>query len=204
MWKWLARLFGRDPETPPAGDEPPPWALDLLERIEGRLDDLPGEAPPWAEELKDLLQKTARGQGKSALRLEEIERKIEGGFLDLRQVLAAQAPARPPEELRYDDLLDALDLLEEARVSLAGTHPSAAAGLLGVIGRLHQHLGQSGLTRCAPLHEPADGTAFRVVGTEERADLPEGAVTRVVRAAVRRGGRLVRQGEVLTTRSPSP
>ncbi len=207
VWTWLRRLFKRKsketpPETPPrwaielgeqlSGDDPPPWAVELGEQIGN------GTPPTWGSELTELVQRAARAQGKSALRLEELERKLEGGFADLRHL--TQAAARPAEHLRWDDVLDAMDLLEEASAALQATHPSVAQGLGGVQLRLVRHLSAAGLVRLTPLHAPPDGTQVRIVGTEEQPDLPEGVVTRVVRAAVKRGDQLVREGEVLTNR----
>lgn len=210
VWTWLCRLFGKK-TAPTSVDQTPAWAIELCEQLGGSApppwaaalaDQLKQPTPPpWATELADLVQRSARSQSKTALRLEEIERKLEGGFLDLHK--ATQALARPPTDLRWDEVLDALDLLEEARSSVAATSPAVAQGLAGVQARLLRHLSASGLVRHANLHEPADGTLFRVVGTEVRDDLPDGVVTRVIRAAVRRGDQLIREGEVLTNRKPS-
>jgi hypothetical protein len=46
-----------------------------------------------------------------------------------------------------------------------------------------------------------DGRHFRVVGVQPQPGDPEGLIARVVRAAVLQGEQVVREGEVLVTRS---
>jgi molecular chaperone GrpE (heat shock protein) len=137
-----------------------------------------------------------------ALQVEDLERKLEGGFAELRSALLSQkgagtgahAGAAPP----WDELLDALDLLDEA-VRLAD--PALAPGLMGVVARLGSFLSHAGLTRLVPLGQPPDGRLFRVVGTESHSSLAEGSIARVVRAAVLRGEHLLREGEAITVRN---
>lgn len=186
MFAWLKKLFRR---SPPPDEAPPPWAQELLEEFD------PDRKPPWAEELGEAVQRAARAQGKTGLRLEQIEQKLDDGLGEIKQQLGVLVPAT-----RWDDLLDAMDLLEEARRGLEFDEPEVAAGLGGVLTRLEKHLGQSGLTRHSDRHQSPDGRRFRVVGTEEDHNLPDGVVTRVVRAAVTRGDKLVREGAVLTNR----
>ncbi|MDC0713145.1 nucleotide exchange factor GrpE [Stigmatella sp. ncwal1] len=154
--------------------------------------------------LLDAVQKSSRAHARLTLQVEDLERKLEGGLSEMRgtlQSLKATGPGRPPaSEPHWDVVLDALDLLDEA-VRVAS--PELAPGLAGVAARLENFLVSSGLTRLVPAGHPADGRVFRVVGTEPHVGLPEGAVVRVVRAAVLRGDRLVREGEAITVRNPT-
>lgn len=190
MFRWLQR-FRRKPALGQRGDEHPAGQ----------------RPPPWADGLAELLQKTSRAQARLGVRLDDLERKLEGGFTELRSSLAAAAVTpRASEALpaRWDDLLDALDLLEEAARSLDEAAQSAQSeGLRRVLSRLEGFLEQCALRRVSPVGSAPDGKVFRVVGTSHRPDLPEGVVARVVRAAVLSGGRVVREGEVLTNRRPS-
>lgn len=178
--RWLDRLFRRP--TPP--ELPAPEA----------------GPPEWAREFLDALQKVARSQARTAARVESLEAKLEGGFAELRGAVAtAGARAESP---RLDLVLDALDVLDEARRALlaAGQAPSER-GLAGVSERLERFLAASRLTRLVVADEPLDGRVFRVIGTLDRPDLPAGTPVEVVRAAVLSGDRVVREGEVLVNRS---
>jgi hypothetical protein len=188
MLRWLRRRFSSHPEVPELPGET-----------------APEESPPaWAAALAESLQRSARAQARLALQVEDLDRKLEGGLAELRGALASRkgaAPGLPPEpEPRWSELLDALDLLEEATRLAA---PESASGLAGVMSRLVGFLEHSGLTRLSPVGQPPDGRLFRVVGTEPHPTLPEGAVARLVRAAVLRGGHLLREGEAITVRNPS-
>jgi molecular chaperone GrpE (heat shock protein) len=188
MFTWLQRLFSSRPQAP----------------------ELPGETaheelpPAWAAGLAEALQKSARAQARLALQVEDLDHKLEGGLAELRSSLSSRNGAAPGvssgTEPRWNELLDALDLLEEA-IRLAD--PPSASGLEGVKSRLVSFLEHSGLTRMAPLGQPPDGRFFRVVGTEPHPNLAEGAVVRLVRAAVLREGHLLREGEAITVRNPS-
>lgn len=161
---------------------------------------LPDESPPaWAGALLEAVQKSARAHARLSLQVEDLDRKLEGGLAELRASLSSQkSVAAPPAELPWGELLDALDLLDES------THLADAAlapGLAGVVTRLERFLGAAGLTRLAPLGHPPDGRLFRVVGTQPHPHLPEGSISRVVRAAALRGEHLVREGEVITVRN---
>jgi molecular chaperone GrpE (heat shock protein) len=179
---WLSRHFHREPSTP----------------------------PEWASALGETAVKTARAQARLGVQVEELERKLEAGLEEVRSMLALKASrsAALAAELRreeqgspglWDDLLDAMDLLEEARRLCASEgQTETASGLGGVLARLERFLGRSGLERIAASPEPLDGRLFRVVGQASRPDLPPGAVVQVVRAAARcRDGKLIREGEVL-------
>jgi hypothetical protein len=188
MFRWLRRRFTSRQEVP-----------ELPEEI------APDESPPaWAAALADALQKSSRAQARVTLQVEDLDRKLEGGLAELRGLLTSRkgaAPGAPSEpEPRWNELLDALDLLDEA-VRLAD--PASASGLAGVMTRLAGFLEHSGLTRLSPVGQPPDGRLFRVVGTEPHPTLAEGAVVRLVRAAVLRGGHLLREGEAITVRNPS-
>jgi molecular chaperone GrpE (heat shock protein) len=166
---------------------------------------LPAESPPsWATALLEAVQKSSRAQARLALQIEDLDRKLEGGLAEWRnssaQKSAATGLSAGPEPL-WENVLDALDLLDEA-TRLAD--PALAPGLAGVTDRLVRFLAHSGLTRLAPLGHQPDGRLFRVVGTQPYpSNLVEGDVIRVVRAAVLRGEHVVREGEVITVRNPS-
>jgi molecular chaperone GrpE (heat shock protein) len=188
MLTWLRKLFSSRPEVPELPSETP----------------LEGPPPAWAAGLAEAFQKSARTQARLTLLVEDLDRKLEGGLAELRNSLSSRkgtAPGVPVEaEPRWNELLDALDLLEEA-IRLAD--PASASGLAGVKSRLVSFLERSGLTRMAPLGQPPDGRFFRVVGTEPHPRFEEGAVVRIVRAAVLREGHLLREGEAITVRNPS-
>jgi molecular chaperone GrpE (heat shock protein) len=195
MWAWLKRIFCGAPVEQAVHDsagEVPPWAEDILQALEREP-----QTPPWVQDLTENAQRAARASGKASLRVEELERKLEGGLADLQRALRDLKPARGAE-LRWDELLDALDLLDQAAASLP--EGAASAGLRSVSARLERFLQQGGMERHAPRGTAPDGRFFQVVGTEEDEDLPEGAVTRVVRAAVTCGERVLREGQVLTNR----
>lgn len=136
------------------------------------------------------------------LRLEDLERKMEGGLDDLRQAIRAITAGRGGADPGVDDLLDALDLLgEAAREADRAAHPFLAEGLRRVAARIESFLARRSIRRLAPLGLPPDAGRFRIVGTADAPDLPPGAVAHVVRAAVLEGDRLLREGEVLVNRS---
>ncbi len=164
---------------------------------------LPAESPPaWATTLLEAVQKSSRAQARLSLQVEDLERKLEGGLAEWRGLHASQradAPGvAPGTELCWDELLDSRDLIEEAART---ADPALASGLAGVTDRLDRFLSQAGLRRLAPLGHPPDGRFFRVVGTQPHHSLAEGAISRVVRAAVLRGEHLVREGEAITVRN---
>ncbi|WP_158502048.1 nucleotide exchange factor GrpE [Vitiosangium sp. GDMCC 1.1324] len=136
------------------------------------------------------------------LHVEDLERKLEGGLAELRGSLSSLRGATLGNssggEPRWDELLDAMDLLEEAsRVADAGL----ASGLMGVVARLERFLAHSGLTRLAPIGHVPDGRLFRIVGTQPHPSFAEGAIARVVRAAALRGDHRIREGEVIIVRN---
>ncbi len=156
-------------------------------------------APGWANEMIELFQKTARAQAKLAVKLDDLSSRVDGGFTHLEALQRAEPIA--PSDLKWDDLLDAMDLLETAAGSSeAQASPALAEGLRRVLQRLERMLSQGSLERRASPGAAPDGRLFRVVGTHEEPGLPDGVVSRVVRAAVVRGDRVIREGEVLTNR----
>lgn len=186
MFSWLRRRFSSRPKVPELPGETAPKELP----------------PLWAAGLAEALQKSARAQARLTLQVEDLDRKLEGGLAELRSSLSSRkgaAPGGTASEPRWGELLDALDLLEEA-IRLAD--PASASGLAGVKTRLMSFLDGSGLTRMAPLGQPPDGRFFRVVGTEPHPSLTEGSIVRLVRAAVLREGHLLREGEAITVRNP--
>lgn len=187
MFSWLQRWFPR-------------WDL----AADAQSQEAPVEPPAWVDELLGLMQKSARTRAWLGLRLDDIERKIEGGFASLQETLrqpAQPGPGPQAEVWVWDDLLDAMDLLEEAiQTASSQGDPAMADGLRGVLIRLERFLAQAQLERLGLPGLPPDGKLFRVVGTEQMPELAEGVITRVVRAAVLRGDRVVREGAVLTNR----
>lgn len=156
--------------------------------------------PPWVDELAELFQKALRAQARLAITLEDLERKVEGGFEDLRRAVAeAASSAQVADAGSWNGVLDALDVLGHA---MHDTHdPAVLAGLRGVEERLEAFLAHAGIVRHAATGAHPDGRLWRIVGSEPRPDLPAGVVARVVRAAVTRGGRLVREGDVVVSRN---
>jgi molecular chaperone GrpE (heat shock protein) len=187
---WLDRLFsGR--RQPDRGDGRDAGALDPAATADPRL--------ARDEELLEATHRLARAQARQGARLEEMEGKLEAGFQDLRAVVGTLAAPAATDQLRWDDLLDAMDALEEA-VALAGSVPELAQGLRQVLHRLERFAAQAEISRKRPVGSAPDGRLFRVVGTEEAPAVAEGAVARVVRAAVLRGTRVLREGEVIINR----
>lgn len=174
------------------------WLRRLLPR--SAASEAPEATPAWAAELAELVQKTSRAQARLALKLDDLASRVDGGFTSL-ETLHRQAEVPTAGALQWDDLLDAMDLLETAAASPeAQASPALADGLRRVLSRLERMLAQGSLERRAAHGVPPDGRLFRVVGAHEAPGLPEGVVSRVVRAAVVRGDRVIREGEVLTNR----
>ena len=174
---WLARIFGKT-EPVALGD---------------------GEAAtngPGVPEIAELCQKLARTQARQGLVLEEIESKLEAGFADLRGVIV-QLGSASESSLPFDDCFDAIDALTEAaRLSPDDAH---GQGLRSVLDRLDRFVRRSGFERQSVAGETPDAQRFRVVGTEVSNVLLPGKATRVVRAAICRQGKLVREGEVIVS-----
>jgi hypothetical protein len=193
MLTWFRRLFSTRPEVPRFTEAMPP------------PEPLPEPPPGWAYSLIEAIQRSSRVQARLSLQVEDVERKLEGGLSDLRGTLfsrqgAAPSPSEVEEEPRWGELLDAMDLLEEATRVADTAH---APGLAGVVARLEVFLVHAGLKRLAPLGELPDGRLFRIVGNQSHATLPEGSIARVIRAAVVRGEQLIREGEAITVRNYS-
>lgn len=167
------------------------------------VDEAPSTPPPPTRAVEEVLEasrKAARAQVKLALKLDELDHKLQAGFTDLRSTVASStSPGRSASPV-WDDLLDALDLLEQATSSLeAGESDGVAEGLRGVSARLSRMLEQTSLRRLGAVGTPPDGRLFRVVGTQSHRDLPDGTIASVLRAAVVRGDEIVREGEVLVS-----
>lgn len=165
---------------------------------------LPAESPPtWGTLLLDAVQKSSRAQARLTLHVEDLERKLEGGLAELRGSLSSLRSATSGNssgrEPPWDELLDALDLLEEA--SRVAADAALASGLMGVAARIERFLTSSGITRLTSIGHIPDGRLFRIVGTQPHPSFAEGAIARVVRAAALRGERLIREGEALIVRN---
>ncbi|MDP2340271.1 MAG: nucleotide exchange factor GrpE [Deltaproteobacteria bacterium] len=151
--------------------------------------------------LTDVVQKMSRAQARISLKLDDVEGKLEAGFTDLRNGQAAGGDDLP----RLDPVLDAVDLLEEAaRSARLGGDPALAAGIASIGARLGTFLEDAGVARVGAVGAAPDPRLFRVVGTESSDEREAGVITRVVRAAVLSGDKLVREGEVLIAAKPLP
>jgi molecular chaperone GrpE (heat shock protein) len=133
------------------------------------------------------------------MRVEELNSKVEGSFAELEARLAELRSPAADDVDEWGELLDAVDMLEQA-ARHAEADRELAAGLAGVVAKLERFLARVGLERRAAEGERPDGRLFRVVGAEPSAALPDGVVARVVRAAVLRGDEILREGEVIVTR----
>ncbi|MEE9385553.1 MAG: nucleotide exchange factor GrpE [Nannocystaceae bacterium] len=154
--------------------------------------------------LDDRLRKAGRAQARLSLRLDEIERKLEAGFDDLRSqvqgqssAVASEATASPP---KLEGVLDAMDSLDEA--ILGSPSPDVRRGLQSVLHKLDSYVTTQGMERHADRGVPPDGKLFRIVGGEAASSgVAEGCVLRVVRAAVTYGDSVLREGEVVVRRT---
>ncbi len=170
-------------------------------RVEPAPEPAPDHAKPEGsgaaelEQLRTSVQKVARAQAKLSLRLDEVVERLADNHRELLARLDTRAPE--PSDETPTDLLDALDRLDEAARSLGAEHLALGEGLAGIAARLERELARQGIVRHAGVGEVPDGRRVRIVGTEPRDDLPDGVITRVVRAAATRGDRLIREGEVL-------
>lgn len=174
------------------------WLRALISRS-----DSPPEQPQSAstEEVLDALQKLSRATAKQSARLEAAIGESDARLSTLLEELRKQSDASPtrgaPDAVRYDELFDALDALDEARA--LAREPHLSEGLVRVRDKLLRLLERAGYSRVAEGAGVPDGRLMRVVGTEPRADLAPGTITRVVRAAIVARGRVVREGEVIVS-----
>lgn len=166
---------------------------------------------PALAEVTDLVRKSARGQLRLAAKLDEVDAKLESGLAELKVRLAEVTHASESESARsteplagWDEVLDALDTLDHVVESLLDpAQSSLAQGLRSVAARLGRALAQASIERVGVPGEPLDAKLLRVVGTDEHPEWPEGAVTRVVRAAATYDGRVLREGEVFVNQRRS-
>jgi molecular chaperone GrpE (heat shock protein) len=177
---WFARIFGRQ-----------------LPVATGDGEDAQDEAnAPDAAEIAELCQKLARTQARQGLVIEEIESKLEAGFADLRGVID-QLGSASESSLSFDECFDAIDALTEAaRLAPDEAH---GEGLRAVLDRLDRFVKRAGFERDSAVGETPDARRFRVVGTEVSDAFAPGLATRIVRAAICRQGKLVREGEVIVS-----
>jgi molecular chaperone GrpE (heat shock protein) len=198
MRRWLARLLG-PPDRSANGASPP-------------------NEDAWREELLELARKSARAQVRLTAKLDDLDAKLQGGFTDLRSSaqrssqsgrVAAEwdgtSAALPQRGQFLDEVLDALDTLDHAAASAdVAAAPTLAEGLRSVASKLEAALLRVSIERVRTAGLPVSGKLFRVVGTDDRPDLPAGAVSRVVRAAAVSGGRVLREGEVFVNKGSGP
>lgn len=154
--------------------------------------------PSWAGAIDERIKKVARAQSKLSLRLDELMQ-----MLRERLPEASQAQTPTPHEPDPGPVLDALDRLDEAQRVTSVEHPAVAQGLASIGARLEGFLGAMGIERRAQPGGAVNPQLFRVVGVEASEEVEDGMVTRVIRAAVVRGDRLIREGEVLVGRRSS-
>ncbi len=209
MLDWLRSKPPMTPVPPSADANKVQEILAHLTRMQAQADEAATAARALKAELdllraesgdtSEALKKLARSFGRTSLRVEEIERKLDAG------VQSTGAASVTPPERDLAALFDALDLLDRAVESLdRAAAPELAAGLDGVHARLVRHLNAEGFTRVASRGAAPDGTLVRVVGTIETSEAVDGLVVGVVRAAIKSGDRVVREGEVITARSIIP
>lgn len=166
----------------------------------------PANDAPSASALAPLEQqitKVARAQAKLSVRLDDIADGLAGLTSRLEHLHSASAASGAPNPAQLVDpspILDALDRLDDARRMLAADRPEIEEGLAALGARLEAWLDSVGVQRVAACGVPVDPASFRVIGVEVRAGAYDGEVTRVVRAAARRGAALIREGEVLIHR----
>lgn len=154
--------------------------------------------------MLEATRKNARASAKLMLRLEELDKKVDAGFAELRAGHARTSDRDARDAAGV--ILDALDALDRA-LEAAATIPSSSGsdgmttGLRIASDRLTASLAAQGIERVADVvGAPPDGRTFCVVGVESAAELDDGVVVRVVRAAARQGDRLLREGSVIVNR----
>ena len=152
------------------------------------------------EGTADLVRRIARAQARQGMQLEGIESKLEGGFSDLRSAIEA-ARVTSESALSFEECFDAMDALEEA--ARLDPDTARAQGLRGVLERLNRFVVRAGFQRQTAVGQAPDARQFRVVGTEVGDSLSAGRIVRVVRAAVLRQGKLIREGEVIVSARPT-
>ncbi len=177
VFRHVRAWFATKPESPPQG------------RGESEL-----HSVEKLEEIATRLQTVARAQSKLSLRVDELAGEVASNHEQLLGELVLRARD-------LDDILDALDRLDDAARALGPDQAGLAQGLSAIADRLDRHLRRTGMIRHAELGVEPDGRRFRVVGSEACGDLPDGVITRVVRSAATRGDELVREGEVVINRA---
>ena len=136
--------------------------------------------------VADAMHKVARVQARMSLKLEDLHN-------------SSRSPADTGVLPKLDAVFDAVDLLEEAaRTARASGNSALSEGIASIGLRLVEFIEQVGLSRVGATGVPPDARLFRVVGAEAGGQThPAGVITRVVRAAVVKGNKFVREGEVL-------
>jgi molecular chaperone GrpE (heat shock protein) len=162
---------------------------ESVERL-GRIEAEAAAMRTESSESSETLRKMTRSLGRTALRVEEIERKLDA---------APTSRDSATESADIGALFDALDLLDRmTQASRRASQGEVAVGLEGVSNRIARFLDSAGFTRIATLGVVPDGHLFKVVGTAQVEHATPGTIIEVVRAAIRRGDLVVREGEVIT------
>lgn len=146
-------------------------------------------------EILDGLSKQGRLLARLALRHEDVEKKIEGGFGELRAVRPPSSPDDAPESL--EEVFASIDAIGGLARSGEG---ALREGLEMTARRLERYLAGRGILPVGATGESVDARAYEVVGTVERSDLPDGVVVERPRVAYRRGDRIVRTGTAVVTK----
>lgn len=153
--------------------------------------------PVWVDDILDAVQKVGRAGAKQSARVESMLGEIDESVRSVAQLARRPATGDP---LQLDEVFDALDALDAALGFL--TEPNSVEGLRRVHERLTRFCERAGYTRVAALGAVPDPRIMRVVGIDDGS--PDGgaggAISRVVRGAITRDGRLVREGEVIVMR----
>jgi len=170
--------------------------LDESAQRLGRIESEAKALRTESSESSETLRKLTRSVGRTALRVEEIERKVDA---------APTTRDSASEAADIGELFDALDLLDRmSQASRRAGQAEVAVGLEGVGSRIARFLDSAGFTRIASVGGVPDGHLFKVVGTTHMDDARPGTIVEVVRAAIRRGDLVVREGEVVTAADTLP
>jgi molecular chaperone GrpE (heat shock protein) len=154
-------------------------------------------------EVLEAIKKGARAHAKLEALLEARFDAMEASTRGQIESLRASVNAKAATGVTWDGLLDALDLLEQAARSIPTERDDGTReGLDLVLARLARFLErEAGIVRVGEPGQAVNGKQFRVIGTEPSAEIAPGTIVRVLRAAALRDGVVVREGEVIATRS---
>jgi molecular chaperone GrpE (heat shock protein) len=147
-------------------------------------------------ELLDGISKQSRLLARLALRHEDMEKKIEGGFGELRSARASAGPDDASESL--EEVFASIDALGGLARSGEG---ALGDGLRMTVRRLERYLEARGVVAIGADGETIDARAYEVVGTVERPGAADGTIVERPRIAYRKGDRIVRMGTAVVART---